>query len=146
MMRKHDSTSTLLSFLSYPSLMMYLASSEETTEDLRAHIHSIQETEVDQLRELTAFLDLEMNFVEQYLEVLKETKSEWAITGYVTISRSRDLSNCIHMQTGKKHCSGKGSLCARFTPQITRAKVNKPEEEYVRSIHCPFNCHSRLYR
>ncbi|KAK7441818.1 hypothetical protein VKT23_016480 [Stygiomarasmius scandens] len=56
---------------------------EETTEDLRAHIHSIQETEIDQLRELTAFLDLEMNFVEQYLEVLKETKSEWAITNAV---------------------------------------------------------------
>jgi len=35
---------------------------------------------------LTAFLDLEMNFVEQYLEVLKETKSEWAITKCVQIS------------------------------------------------------------
>src|ERR1700722_7707248 len=40
-------------------------------------MHAIQENEIDQLRELTAFLDLEMNFVGQYLEVLKNLRSEW---------------------------------------------------------------------
>ncbi|KDR73959.1 hypothetical protein GALMADRAFT_250677 [Galerina marginata CBS 339.88] len=50
---------------------------EETTEDLRAHMHAIQENEHHQLRELTAFLDLETNFVQSYLEVLKDVKSEW---------------------------------------------------------------------
>lgn len=40
-------------------------------------MHSIQENEISQLRELTSFLDLEMNFAEQYLEVLKDVRSDW---------------------------------------------------------------------
>lgn len=51
--------------------------SEETSEDVRARMHAIQENEMVQLRELTAFLDLEMNFVEQYLEVLRDVKAGW---------------------------------------------------------------------
>ncbi|KAI0920213.1 hypothetical protein AcV5_010014 [Taiwanofungus camphoratus] len=50
---------------------------EETSEDVRARMHAIQENEMVQLRELTAFLDLEMNFVEQYLEVLRDVKAGW---------------------------------------------------------------------
>ncbi|KAJ7585082.1 hypothetical protein C8J56DRAFT_1166265 [Mycena floridula] len=50
---------------------------EEIEEQVRVQMHDIQENEIDQLRELTSFLDLELNFVEQYLQVLKETKSEW---------------------------------------------------------------------
>ena len=37
----------------------------------------IQENEIEQLRDLTAFLDTEIQFVEQYLQVLQEAKSEW---------------------------------------------------------------------
>lgn len=38
---------------------------------------AIQENEIEQLRDLTSFLDMEVQFIEQYLEVLKEAKSEW---------------------------------------------------------------------
>jgi hypothetical protein len=41
-------------------------------------MHAIQENEIDQLRELTAFLDLEMNYVSQYSDVLKDVKAEWS--------------------------------------------------------------------
>jgi hypothetical protein len=51
--------------------------SEETSEDVRAQVHAIQENEIDQLRELTTFLDLEVNFVGQCLDVLKNVKAEW---------------------------------------------------------------------
>ena len=51
--------------------------SEEMTEDVRARMIVIQENEIEQLRDLTAFLDTEIQFVEQYLEVLQEAKSEW---------------------------------------------------------------------
>jgi hypothetical protein len=40
-------------------------------------MHSIQENEIVQLRELTSFLDLEINFVQQYLNVLTDVKSDW---------------------------------------------------------------------
>lgn len=46
-------------------------------------MHLIQENEIDQTREMTAFLDLELNYVEQYLEVLKDVKSEWSISRYL---------------------------------------------------------------
>ena len=38
---------------------------------------AIQEDELEQLRSLTEFLEDEVHFVEQYLEVLKEAKSSW---------------------------------------------------------------------
>lgn len=50
---------------------------EETAEDLRAHMHAIQENESSQLKDLGSFLDLEINFVQQYFDVLREVKSEW---------------------------------------------------------------------
>ncbi|KAJ6581915.1 hypothetical protein B0H19DRAFT_1116962 [Mycena capillaripes] len=50
---------------------------EETEEEVEAHMHAIQENEIVQLRELTSFLTLELNFVEQYLDVLKDTRANW---------------------------------------------------------------------
>ena len=51
--------------------------SEETAEDMRAHTHAIQENEHNQFQELTAFLDLEMNFIQSYLDVLTDVKADW---------------------------------------------------------------------
>ena len=51
--------------------------SEEINEDVRARMLAIQEEELDQLKELTGFLDMELRFAEQYLSVLKEARSEW---------------------------------------------------------------------
>jgi len=39
----------------------------------------IQDNEAEQQRELSAFLDLELNFVSQYFEVLKDVKSDWFV-------------------------------------------------------------------
>lgn len=52
-------------------------SSEETAEDVQTRGRAIQDNEIQQLRDLTAFLDVEVNFVKQYLEVLEEVKSDW---------------------------------------------------------------------
>ena len=41
-------------------------------------MHGIQDNEINQLRDLTEFLDLETRFVRQYLEVLTEAKSDWS--------------------------------------------------------------------
>ena len=46
-------------------------------EDVRVRMYAIQENEYDLLRALTAFLDDEVHFVEQYLEVLREAKATW---------------------------------------------------------------------
>ncbi|KAF8622263.1 hypothetical protein AX15_007140 [Amanita polypyramis BW_CC] len=50
---------------------------EEALEDVRAHMHAIQENEIAQHRELTGFLDMTINYVQQYLEVLMEVKADW---------------------------------------------------------------------
>lgn len=57
-----------------------LIDSEETSEDVRARAWTIQENEIHQLRDLTSFLDVELNFVQQYLEVLQDVKSGWCDT------------------------------------------------------------------
>ncbi|KAF8153958.1 hypothetical protein B0H34DRAFT_661997, partial [Crassisporium funariophilum] len=60
---------------------------DETAEDLRAHMHAIQENEHSQLRELTSFLALETNFVQSYLDILVDLKTDWQ-ERYVHIGRN----------------------------------------------------------
>jgi hypothetical protein len=60
--------------------------SEETSEDVRARARAIQENEIQQLRDLTSFLDVEMNFAQQYLEVLQDVKSNWCDTWVLSCS------------------------------------------------------------
>ena len=60
--------------------------SEEASEDVRARMHAIQENEIDQLRELSRFLEMEIRFAEQYLDVLRGVKEDW-IDEYVIFSR-----------------------------------------------------------
>ncbi|KAJ7913976.1 hypothetical protein B0H13DRAFT_2659425 [Mycena leptocephala] len=57
---------------------------EETEEEVEAHMHAIQENEIVQLRELTSFLTLELNYVEQYLDVLKDTRANWPSDSHST--------------------------------------------------------------
>lgn len=40
-------------------------------------MHAIQENEYNQLHELTALVDIEFNFVQNYLQVLKDVRAEW---------------------------------------------------------------------
>jgi len=54
-----------------------MSDSEESSDEVRAQMHAIQENETAQLRELTALLELETKFVQQYLNVLEEVKAEW---------------------------------------------------------------------
>ncbi|TFY73363.1 hypothetical protein EWM64_g10650 [Hericium alpestre] len=48
---------------------------EETAEDVRARMYAIQENEKAQHRDLKEFVDLEVNFAEQYLEALREVQA-----------------------------------------------------------------------
>uniref|UniRef100_A0A8H7XKR2 BAR-domain-containing protein n=1 Tax=Psilocybe cubensis TaxID=181762 RepID=A0A8H7XKR2_PSICU len=50
---------------------------DEAAEDLRAHMHAIQENEHNQYRELGTLLDLETTYIQSYLDVLKDVKADW---------------------------------------------------------------------
>ncbi|KAL4078045.1 hypothetical protein J3A83DRAFT_4186284 [Scleroderma citrinum] len=50
---------------------------EETSDNVRSRMHNIQENETRQLRELTMFLDVQLNFAKQYVEVLQDVKENW---------------------------------------------------------------------
>ncbi|KAG5643177.1 hypothetical protein DXG03_001381 [Asterophora parasitica] len=67
------------------------------SEDVQGHMHVIQEKEIDQLRDLTAFLDLEIGFVEQYLNVLKEVKEGWYDESSVVQIPPRRASGALHV-------------------------------------------------
>jgi hypothetical protein len=58
-------------------LIILLAFSEEMAEDVRSRMRAIQDEEISQLRDLTTFLDLELHFATQYVDVLKNVKAEW---------------------------------------------------------------------
>lgn len=59
------------------SLTDLSAYSEETLEDVRVMMEAIQASETELQNDLTAFLELEINFVEQYLAVMQEVKADW---------------------------------------------------------------------
>lgn len=55
-------------------------------------MHAIQENEIDQLRELSKFLEMEIKFAEQYVDVLRSVKEDW-IDEFVVISTTEKVSN-----------------------------------------------------
>ncbi|KAI0060153.1 BAR-domain-containing protein [Artomyces pyxidatus] len=69
---------------------------EETSEDVRARIFAIQESEIDQMRELGAFLDNELNFVEQYVSVLRDVRADWVDSGEISKMEYRRPSGPMH--------------------------------------------------
>jgi len=61
-------------------------------------MHAVQENEFGQLRELTSFLDVETNYVQSYLDVLKDVKAEWQQM-YVTYAEPfHALTNFVSSQ------------------------------------------------
>ncbi|KAI5991256.1 hypothetical protein EDD15DRAFT_2369190 [Pisolithus albus] len=50
---------------------------EETSEDVRSRMYGIQENETQQLHELTMFLDVQLNFAKQCVEVLHDVQDNW---------------------------------------------------------------------
>ena len=46
-------------------------------EDIQARMFAIQENEINQLRDLTGFLNIHTKFVQQYLDILLALKAEW---------------------------------------------------------------------
>lgn len=51
--------------------------SDEAEADVQARIEAIQQNEVDQIRELGTLLDNELNYAEQYAQILRDVKDTW---------------------------------------------------------------------
>ncbi|KAK0197359.1 BAR-domain-containing protein [Armillaria mellea] len=103
---------------------------DEAAEDVRAYMHAIQENEIDQLRELTGFLESEVNFVKQYLEVLQETQAEWSNTSDVVPRRTEGpmhtFSRSNSTKTPKRPIQ-KRTWSSRSNPQSTPADSSDDE-------------------
>ncbi|KAK0240392.1 BAR-domain-containing protein [Armillaria nabsnona] len=103
---------------------------DEAAEDVRAYMHAIQENEIDQLRELTGFLESEVNFVKQYLEVLQETQAEWSSTSDVVPRRAEGpmhtFSRSNSTKTPKRPVQ-KRTWSSRSNPQSTPADSSDDE-------------------
>ncbi|KAK2464103.1 hypothetical protein APHAL10511_003851 [Amanita phalloides] len=78
---------------------------EETMEDVRAHMHAIQDNETTQHRELTGLLDLEIGYVQQYLAVLMDVKAEWQTKSNNTRRRNSVRSTNARPQKQAKYSS-----------------------------------------
>lgn len=64
-------------FSSLLTTNLTIGPSEDTSEDVHTRMHGIQENEISQLRDLGGFLDMEIRFAENYLEVMKDVKADW---------------------------------------------------------------------
>ncbi|KAH9976692.1 hypothetical protein BGW80DRAFT_1289810 [Lactifluus volemus] len=50
---------------------------DEAEADVQARMDAIQQNEIDQIRELGLFLDSELNYAEQYAQILRDVKDSW---------------------------------------------------------------------
>lgn len=120
---------------------------DEAAEDVRAYMHAIQENEIDQLRELTGFLESEVNFVKQYLEVLQETQAEWSSTSDVISRRAEGpmhtFSRSNSIKTPKRPVQ-KRTWSSRSNPQSTPADSSNDERTKASSSNRrPSSTHQR---
>lgn len=51
--------------------------SDEAEADVQARIETIEQNEIDQIRELGLLLDNELNYAEQYAQILRDVKDNW---------------------------------------------------------------------
>ena len=52
-------------------------SSDEAEIDVQSRIEAVQQNEIDQIRELGLLLDNELNYAEQYAQILRDVKDNW---------------------------------------------------------------------
>ncbi|KAF8555166.1 BAR-domain-containing protein [Imleria badia] len=69
---------------------------DETSENVRSQIQTIQENEILQLRELTTFLDIQLNFARQYCEILNDVKASWCDESTLTKSEDTKVNSESH--------------------------------------------------
>jgi len=51
--------------------------SDEAEADVQSRIDAIQKNEIDQIRDLGLLLDNELNYAEQYAQILRDVKDSW---------------------------------------------------------------------
>ncbi|KAF8809813.1 BAR-domain-containing protein [Phlegmacium glaucopus] len=101
---------------------------DEMAEDLRAHMHAIQENEHNQLQEMTSFLALETNFVQSYLDVLHEVKEDWqGGIGIKRNGRSKGNSQRLHTpqqlsRTNSVRSNGRGATPSSLSSDLSDAE------------------------
>ncbi|KAG2133790.1 uncharacterized protein EDB93DRAFT_1173466 [Suillus bovinus] len=110
---------------------------EETAEDVRSRMQAIQENEIQQLRELTSFLDLELNFAKQYYEVLQDVKANWCDES--TLAKFETQRKSFHppvfsraTDDGKFHSISKGSMMSHVSGAV--ASSNGSDEHHSSPI------------
>lgn len=102
---------------------------EETSDDVQSRMHNIQESETRQLRELSTFLDIELNFAKQYFNVLQDVKENWCESSSMSFrfehlrlgSRAFERSIRSSNSTPASNDSD-GDSVARGTSPVTRRK------------------------
>ncbi|KAG9310889.1 hypothetical protein JVU11DRAFT_8747 [Chiua virens] len=113
---------------------------EETSEDVRARIQTIQENEVLQLSALTNFLDIQLNFAKQYFEVMRDAKANWCDEVTLTNFEGMRAGSQSRMDDDKYHTvrSTRSTLSSRTssvesgdepgarTPGWRKSDVEKP--------------------
>ncbi|KAI0276054.1 hypothetical protein BGY98DRAFT_740303 [Russula aff. rugulosa BPL654] len=50
---------------------------DEAEADVHSRIEAIQQNEIDQIRVLGSFLDIELSYAEQYIQILRDVKDNW---------------------------------------------------------------------
>ncbi|KIM41972.1 hypothetical protein M413DRAFT_141729 [Hebeloma cylindrosporum] len=104
---------------------------EETAEDLRAHMHAIQENEHGQHHELATFLDTEINFVQSYLDVLKDLKAEWQNPSDATPSNQINGDGRFHTSRPASKASFRHSS-RRSRANSSAAAAGSSDDESIR--------------
>ncbi|KAH9434667.1 hypothetical protein MCOR02_003632 [Pyricularia oryzae] len=131
---------------------------EETTEDVCRRMQDIKDAEADSTRDLTGFLDAELEYHERCAEELRRTRENWAGAN-VQGSPSRSMhggfgrpvrlpfrSGAVRARTSRlaRGCRAQTLAAARATlaSRTTRTRSTSPRHRFA----CPQSARRRAYR
>lgn len=126
---------------------------EESSEDVVRRMQDIKDAEVDSVRDLTAFLDVELDYHERCAEELRRVRQSWTgSTQSPTSPRSGNSYGAGNLERRPKRCSRSNtaqSLTDRFSRTNSRATGTseidglEPEPEPARLMPIRSNASSR---
>lgn len=107
---------------------------EESSEDVVRRMQDIKDTEVDSVRDLTTFLDAELDYHERCAEELRRVRRNWTATSAASPSLDR-------LGTGRNRSNTTHS----YSERSNRYDIYEEEEEPApRPVRMPIRSNSRL--
>lgn len=118
---------------------------EESSEDVLRRMQDIKDAEPDSVRDLTRFLDAELDFHERCVEELRRARRAWTASGdSAPASRSGSVAGLERRPTGRSRSNTGHSYTDHYGERSNGYIEEEDAPRYADNIRAPIRSSSRL--